>query len=246
MQTLPVTVVILAHRVDSRLLAAINSVVWANDICLVWTGAESSIDLPKIEQLRLLKIFNPVSDFASIRNWALKSAIFEWVFFLDSDEVFDSAGIEEIAKVISNPLIDGATVTRRDVFLKQEVKYGEVGATKVIRLVHQHKAEFERRVHEYAVVKGHVASSKIVLYHFAHCSIADFLEKVIKYVQIEQVERTANHQKFRLSELLIFPVAKFCQNYFFRLGFLDGWRGLVYAYVMSVHSFAVRALLYEK
>ena len=246
MQLLPVTVIILAHRIDSRLDAAIESVSWADDICLVWAGSGVPTNLPSGEHIRVMNFSAKVDDFARTRNLALKSAIHEWVFFLDSDEVFNPSGVEEVKKVIANPLIDGATVSRYDIFLKREIKYGEVGRVKAIRLVRQHKAEFERRVHEYAVVKSHVASTQIVLYHFAHCSISDFLDKVIYYVQIEQTERIAQKQKFHLYEMLVFPLAKFCQNYFFRLGLLDGWRGLIYAAVMSIHSFAVRALLYEK
>ena len=40
------------------------------------------------------------------------------------------------------------------------------------------------------------------------------------------------------------PPAKFIQNYFFRLGFLDGTAGFVQAILMSFHSFLVRAKLF--
>ena len=41
-------------------------------------------------------------------------------------------------------------------------------------------------------------------------------------------------------------VAKFVSNYWLKAGFLDGWRGLIYAVVMSIHSLAVRVFIYEQ
>ena len=42
-------------------------------------------------------------------------------------------------------------------------------------------------------------------------------------------------------QLMFFPFAKFIQNYFLRLGVLDGMEGFIHALMMSGHSFLVRA-----
>lgn len=245
MNSLPISVIVLAHQADQRFDAAIASVNWAAEIIVIWTGTREGRPNVKLANLQILFFDQRVSDFAHLRNAALQEAQHDWVFFLDSDEVFDQSSLTQLQKVITNPLIDGASIHRRDIFLQKEMKHGEVGQVSILRLVKRKKAQFERKVHEVAVVTGEVAQTNIRVYHFSHRSISDFLQKVIFYIQLEKIERQTYHQKFRLHEMLIYPPAKFLQNYFFRLGFLDGWRGLIYATMMSVHSFGVRAAVFE-
>ncbi len=246
MDTLPVSVIILAHQSNTRLQMAIQSVHWATEILVIWTDPHT---LPKIsgnqDQLKILTSPQNVHDFAHIRNIALKEAMFEWIFFLDSDEVFDEKCLSELQSVIENPLVNGAKILRKDIFLQKEMQYGEVRNVSIIRLMRQPKAKYERTVHEVATVQGHVAQTKIIVYHFAHCSISDFLNKVVLYIQLEKQERLKTHQRFSFWELIVFPVAKFFQNFVLRAGFLDGWRGFIYAMLMSIHSYGVRALLFE-
>lgn len=245
MNTLPLSVIILGHQVGARLDAAIASVNWAAEVLVIWSGTTELFPRQVPSAVRIISAGSKVHDFAALRNQALQEAGYDWVFFLDSDEVFNEKTLRQLRSVIENPLIDGATIHRQDVFLQQELHHGEVGHVSILRLVRKQKAKYERKVHEHVVVKGHVARTSIQIYHFSHCSVADFLSKVIFYIQLEQIERAQFQQKFQLWEMLFFPPAKFIQNYFFRLGFLDGWRGMIYATMMSIHSFGVRASLYE-
>jgi hypothetical protein len=247
MNTLPVSAIILAHQSNLRLHTAIQSVQWAAEILVIWTDPDT---IPKIEgnhhQLKILTAPEAVQDFAHIRNMALREAMYEWIFFLDSDEVFDEKCLPELQSVIENPLVNGAKIFRRDIFLQKEMRYGEVRNVSIVRLMRQPKAKYERAVHEVAAVQGHIAQTNIIVYHFAHSSVSDFLSKVVRYIQLEKIERNKTHQKFSFWEMIIFPLAKFFQNFILRGGFLDGWRGLIYATMMSVHSYGVRAVLYEQ
>jgi len=51
--------------------------------------------------------------------------------------------------------------------------------------------------------------------------------------------------KTNIFEIIFFPIGKFINNYFFNLGFFDGPAGFTYAFMMSFHSFLVRAKLYQ-
>jgi hypothetical protein len=68
---------------------------------------------------------------------------------------------------------------------------------------------------------------------------------MIHYVEIETALRLQEGRGFSWGELLFLPLGKFLYNYVGLLGFLDGWRGLCYALVMSMHSLGIRLRLYE-
>lgn len=224
--SLPISVIILAHKQDEKLQAAVNSVGWA-------------------EEVKVIFIEEEIEDFAAVRNDAMKRAQCEWVFFLDSDEVFTSHP-DELQKYLTQDEVVGVYVRRRDIFLGKEMKWGEVRNIQLLRLFKKSKGKFVRPVHEVVEVKGQTAYSNIRIDHYAHESVSSFLHKIKHYAQIEAELRKKQKQKFSLVQLLFWPTGKFIFNYCIQLGFLDGWRGLIYSVMMSIHSFAVRAYLYEK
>jgi glycosyltransferase involved in cell wall biosynthesis len=223
---LPVTVIILAHEENKKLAAAVHSVEWAAEV-------------------KVVHLNEPISDFSAVRNAAMENAQYDWVFFLDSDEVCMST-VESVQLLISRADIDGVYVKRRDIFLGKELQWGEVRNIHLLRLFKKEKGRFVRPVHEVVELDGKAVHSDILLHHYAHDSVASFLSKVTKYAQIEAELRVKRKESFSLLQLLVWPKAKFLFNYGVQLGFLDGWRGLIYAIMMSIHSFAVRAFLYEK
>jgi hypothetical protein len=126
------------------------------------------------------------------------------------------------------------------------MNWGEVRNVWVTRLLKKEKTHWLRPVHEIVEVEGRSVHSSLTISHFSHNSISSFWTKVISYAQLEAELRHKEGRQTSVGELLIWPAAKFGLNFWLKGGFLDGWRGLIYATLMSVHSFSVRAMLYEK
>ena len=76
-------------------------------------------------------------------------------------------------------------------------------------------------------------------------TIAEFLSEINTYSTIRAKELLDNNISEPNYKAYFYPLFKFVQNYFFRLGFLDGAAGFIYAFMMSFHSFLVRAKLYQ-
>lgn len=226
MSTTKLSVIILGQADHPHLKKAINSVKFANQVEVITSSKE-------------------IADFAQARNQALRQAQYDWVLFLDSDEELDQNSIPEIEKLIRQDLVSGATIIRQDIFYHQPLKHGEAGHIKLLRLGRKKSFSWQRPVHEIAQVEGRVEQSQIKLLHYAHTSFDDFISSVSRYARLEAQYRHDQGKKFKLAELLFFPPGKFVVNYVVKLGFLDGWRGLGYAFMMSLHSFAVRVNQYE-
>lgn len=243
-EKIPLSVIILAHVTDEKLRRAIESVEWAAEIIIGWAGAGEPKNLNLPSQGKLIRISKEITDFAATRNEVMKHANNDWVFFLDSDEILEKGGAEKISKLIMQKNLAGISIQRKDVFLGRVLQWGEVHNMRLLRIFRKQAGQFTRAVHEYAEVQGEVARSDITIFHYAHDSISTFLQKIIFYAGVDANVRDGQH----VSALSLFawPKGKFLVNYFLKLGILDGWRGLVYATVMSMHSFSVRALQYEK
>jgi len=247
---IPVSVIVLAHRDDLKLRTCLNSVSWAAEIIVGWNGSADHLpDLSDLQQqsclIQLIRVPDQITDFSATRNFVQTHAHQPWVFWIDSDEVLTPESIPEIEQLVKSDTIGGVFIHRYDVFTGRILKWGEVKNVQLLRLFRSSSGQFERPIHEVAKVPGQLMMSSITLHHFAHDSISIFFQKIIRYAQQEAEYRRQHHRPSSLFELIVWPTGKFCNSVFLRWAFLDGWQGMTYALVMSIHSLAVRALLRE-
>jgi hypothetical protein len=73
--------------------------------------------------------------------------------------------------------------------------------------------------------------------------LVDFIEDVNVYSTMRAEELQKQGKQATVFELIFYPFGKFIYTYFIQRGFLDGPAGFVYSFVMSFHSFLVRAKL---
>ncbi len=240
------SIIILTHINDDRFLRALQSAQFADEVIV---GGDSSENiwrkLSETYEFRYIQI-DTIDDFSKTRNTLQQKAKNEWVFFLDSDEWISKNLENEICKAINNEDIDGYSVSRKDIFLHKQLKHGETAHITLTRLARKTKAKWEKNVHEVWRVRGQVTKLDTPLFHEPHNSITSFIDIVTNYSFLVAKKETSLSTLRLWMKTGMFPVGKFLHNYFLRLGFLDGWRGFVYAFVMSLHSLFVRVHIYEK
>lgn len=237
---LPLSVLIITHRSDERFEKALASVQFAEEI-LVFDD-ESDADWDKLAEnfrFRVIPVKEGFTDFSAIRNYAVNHASHHWVLFLDSDERLQLEAPSQIAKILLDNLYEGVFVKRSDIFLGKKLKFGEAGTTYLIRLARKRQLKYEGKVHEVPIIPGSIGQSDIEILHYSHNSISEFITDISEYAQSVAEEKTTGFLA-NILELMLFPVGKFFINYFLKFGFLDGWRGLTYATMMSLHSLFVR------
>ncbi|MBI2066194.1 hypothetical protein HYT60_01690, partial [Candidatus Woesebacteria bacterium] len=82
--------------------------------------------------------------------------------------------------------------------------------------------------------------------HYQYESVAEFLDMMNRYSGIEAKKRIGQGVKFSFFSLVFEPAYNFLVRYLYRLGFLDGWRGLVLSYLMAVYHLEVWIKTWEK
>jgi glycosyltransferase involved in cell wall biosynthesis len=244
MKALPISVIILAHRNDSSLRKAVASVTFASEIIIIDNqsnvGWKEFPDVP----LKIIVEKDPITNFSKVRNAALKEAANDWVFFVDSDEEVRQPVIPQLAAILASQTAKGAVIYRSDVFLGKKLEYGEAGHQQLLRIGKKDSMKFSGKVHEVAAVTGDLIYSKIQVLHHAHPSISEFIDDVSTYAQIIAPTKTTSFT-LNLLEMIFYPPLKLFYGLVVQGGFLDGWRGLVYASCMSLHSLLVRIYRYE-
>lgn len=191
-----------------------------------------------------------ITDFSRQRNSGIEKASGDWILFIDVDEEVTEELRKEILNLFKseNSQYSAYYIKRRDFFWGRELRFGEVWKSRnqgIIRLVRKNSGKWEGKVHEEyksPVVAGHLEG---VLNHYPHPTVKEFIIKINYYSDLRAQELYCSGKKFNILELIFFPLLKFKLTYFIYLGFLDGPAGFVYAFLMSFHSFLVRAKLFQ-
>ena len=115
------------------------------------------------------------------------------------------------------------------------LRHGNAYPDRVLRLFDRRCGGWrgKREIHEAASVDGLVHTLRGDLIHYPYRSLQQQLDKTQRYARMMAEHEFARGKRATLGKLVLAPAWRFWRGYVFRLGFLDGWHGLVYAYVRA-------------
>jgi glycosyltransferase involved in cell wall biosynthesis len=241
-----ISAVVLTRNEEKNIVACLESLSWCDEIIVIDDeSTDKTVDLAKKHAAKVYSR-SMQNDFSAQRNFGLSKATKEWVLFVDADERISSALWYEVMQYTNNPInpYSGYFIKRVDVMWGKELKFGETGNIKLLRLAKKDLGEWSGRVHEVWKVKGKMLTLQNAMLHYPHQSVKEFLKEINFYTDIRAEELYTRKVTAVWWSVLLYPKAKFALNYFLKRGFLDGIEGLVFALMMSFHSFLVRAKLW--
>lgn len=245
-----ITAIILTKNEEKNIKDCLKSLSWCDEKIVI--DDESKDRTQEIAQKLGAKVYTrPLSNFSDQRNFGLEKAAGDWVLFVDADERISQALWYEIMQHINESFekFSGFFLKRVDLMWGQELRHGEAGTLKLLRLAKKGTGKWVGSVHEKWNISGRTETLNNPLYHYPHPTVGQFLTEVNKYTDLRAKELYEQRVRTNWFLILLYPKAKFFLNYIIRLGFLDGLPGLVIAIMMSFHSFLVRGklwLLWEK
>ncbi|MCJ7828089.1 glycosyltransferase family 2 protein [Patescibacteria group bacterium] len=238
------TAVVLTKNEEADLKSCLKTLSFVDEVIVVDDFSEDkTVSLAK--QLGAVVHSRKLNnDFAAQRNFALDKAKPGWVLFVDADERVSPKLAQEMKLAIEKKDVDGFRILRVDTLFGRVLKHGEVNEKYLVRLAKRDSGRWQRAVHETWKVEGAIHRLSSPLLHYPHQSLSDFFADINHYSSIHARVLYKDHAQTSLFQILAYPTGKFFNNYFFRLGFLDGVPGLILALMMSFHSFLARGKLY--
>ncbi|BCX80033.1 glycosyltransferase family 2 protein [Campylobacter sp. 19-13652] len=224
------SVVILTFNSQKYLTQVLSSVSWADEVLCIDSG--SADDTAKIisEHKNTRLIFQPWLGFGAQKQFGVDAAKNEWVFVLDSDEVFTPQLEAEVKSVLKSPKFNAYRVPRLNYFFGKPVRNMGLYPDFSVRLFSKHHARFsDDAVHERVIANGDVGELAEHFLHYAYESVEQFITKQNRYSSLSA-------KKSRLKAIFN-PIWTFVRLYFLRGGYKEGWCGYVIARLYAQYTF---------
>ncbi len=231
-----ISAVIITFNEEDRLpdaLASLREV--ADEVVVVDSySTDRTMEIAREAGARVMQ--NRFEDYGRQKNFAMAQAGSEWILNLDADERVSP----ELQRAIAG-LKEGATpqnasafaIKRKTFYLGRWIRHSGWYPDRKIRLFRKNAAAWQGRIHERLEVQGVVASLDGDILHFTYRDIGDHVRRLDRYSAFQAEEIVRQGKKCLFLRLFLLPPITFLRHYAWKLGFLDGFPGLVIATIQS-------------
>lgn len=247
--------IVLTLNEEQDLSRALRSLSWCDELLVVDSGStDRTRQIANQCGARFVQhIQEPPFLITKQRNWALDHAglTSDWALFLDADEEIGFSLSQAIqSRITSSSSFTAYELTPRYWFLGKWLKFTQGYPNWHPRLLLRSAVRFEGGVWESFSSNARVSRISIPYEHFAFSKgLDDWIgrhqrysswdaHEINRYLQSSELStsRKVFLRKFVAHAWPIKPVLRFTQKYFFQLGFLEGWQGLLFCLLISFYD----------
>lgn len=242
-----ISAVLITFNEEHNIEAALRSLEGVADEIVV-VDSHSADRTAKIARKFTDRVFERTwTNYADQKNFGDEQTRHLWILSLDADErLSPELRAEILALKDGTPDCAAFSMPRRVFYLGRWIRHSGWYPDRRIRLFRRDAARWEGAyVHERLAVSGDVRPLSGDLQHFTYRSIADHVARINTFSELGAQKLYAARRKARWTQLVFLPPARFLKSYVVRLGFLDGFAGLVIAVLTGYAIFLRYAKLRE-
>jgi len=247
MNDAPLSVLLPTFNNAEIIRRTLDSVQWADEILVVDSfSTDSTLDICREYGARIIQ--HEYIQSAKQKNWAIPQCKHEWVLQIDTDEVLEPSLRAEIEATITNSPagVDGFNIPFKHHVLGKWVRVCGLYPESHLRLFRRDAGRFEdKEVHAHVHVPGRVEALRNHILHFGMTSISKQLSNLDRYSRYQADELRKRGKQFSWTQAVVRPPAVFGYYYFWKLGFMAGYRGFVLASINATFDFWAHAKLWE-
>jgi len=230
----PLSAILITYNEERDLPQALASLEGlADEIVVVDSGStDRTCELARQRGARV--VFRAFNGFGEQKNFAAAQASHDWVLSLDADEVLSpELRSSLLAWKTGAPDRAGYEVARRTNYLGKWIRHSGWYPEYHLRLYRRDGARFVGALHETVRADGPVGRLAGDLLHFTVRSLAEHYAKMEVFTTLAAEELYARgRRRWRAAMYLAAPWT-LVRTLLFRLGFLDGYRGVLIAWTSA-------------
>ena len=247
MEKIPLAVAIITKNEEENIRQCLQSISFAGQIILV--DSDSTDKTLEIAAEFGCEIYSEGwHGFGPQKQLAIEKCRQPWILVLDADERIPPDTADIIKKIVtdSNVKEAGFSFPRKNYFQGRWIKHAGWWPDRIVRLFRKEAGRMTTAiVHESVEVQGMVGDLDAAIEHYTESRLSKIIQKIDKYSTLGAEAAFREGKKSSTGGAFMRAFFTFVQDYFFRLGILDGMPGLTLAVTDSVNKFFKYAKLSE-
>ncbi len=247
MEKIPLSVAVITKNEAENLPGCLNTLAFAEQVVIVDSG--STDETREIARSYECDVFeHPWRGFGIQKQYAIDQCRHAWVLVLDADERIPAETAASICRIVNGAgdTKAGYSFPRKNFFQGRWIRHMGWWPDRVVRLFKKDSGRMsEASVHEAVLVEGDVAELDCCIEHFTESRLTKVLQKIDQYSTLGANQAQLQGKQASIGGAFFRAVLTFLQNYFLRLGLLDGAPGLTLAVTDSINKFCKYVKLWE-
>ena len=247
MEKIPLSVAIITKNEEENIRACLQSVAFAKQVVIVDSGSTDAT--LNIATQFDCEIYNEAwRGFGPQKQSAIEKCRQPWILVLDADERIPPETAEIIKKIVTDSKLkeSGFSFPRKNYFQGRWIKHAGWWPDRIVRLFRKEAGRMtEAIVHESVEVQGMVGALNAAIEHYTESRLGKIIQKIDRYSTLGAETAFKEGKKSSTGGAFLRAFFTFVQDYFFRLGILDGMPGLTLAVTDSINKFFKYAKLSE-
>lgn len=238
------SVVVLTKNEERNIRDCLERIKWADEIVIIDDFSQDrTLEIAREFTNKIFK--NKMEGFGPQRNFGIDKAQGDWICFFDADDRVSPELREEILNTLKNPEYNAYQIYQKSNYLGKWIRYcGWYSA--VMKLLKKNKARFtDDKAVEKPIVEGNIGYLKNPVFHLGYPDISTHMRKISLYSKYEAEQMIKKGKRFRWSDLVLRPLTKFIQKYFYLQGYREGIHGFILSIMSSFYVFLIYSLIWE-
>lgn len=236
----PISVVIITFNEEKNIERCLRSVQGIADEIVILDSLSTDRTREICRKFDVSFIEQPFLGYVEQKNKALEFAAYPHVLSLDADEVLSDELKESILEIKKNWQCDGFCFNRLTNYCGAWIHHSGWYPDRKLRLFDARKGRWTGdTIHERYQLNDGSAPTHIPgnLLHYSYHTIDQHIDQIRKFTTIMAMVQFQKGKKPGLGKLLLNPLWCFIRQYILRLGFLDGYHGLVVCILSACANF---------
>lgn len=253
-----ITTVVITKNSENKLERCLESAKLLGGEILVIDGGSTDRTVEIAKKCGARVVRQREGSYSTWRDQGIEEAKTDWIFYLDSDEEIPFELAKEIIRTTTDYKLQTTSyaIPRRNIIFGHEMRWGGWWPDYVKRLFRKDSLKkWVGDLHEEPVLKvedpersrreemGHLKNPII---HHKHDHVSEMIEKTNKWSETEaRLLYESGHPKMTWWRFFRIIKTEIFYRYIWKLGFLDGTSGAVYALYQAFSRFITYVKLWE-
>ncbi len=224
------SVVIITFNEEKNIERCLLSVKDIADEIIVVDSLSTDLTKSICQKYAVRFIEQPFLGYIEQKNYAASMANFDLVLSLDADEAVGETLAGSIAEVKINGDKDGYFMNRVTNYCGKWIRHGAWYPDKKLRLWNKTKGTWAgTNIHEWYQMKpgSKTGYLKGDILHFSYDSVEAHVAQFNKFTSLSATEMNKSGMRATVFKIYLSPLVNFFKGFFLRLGFLDGYYGIM-------------------